>query len=590
MTRPSIAAQSLFEVTRKQFPSVQPRSIQINTLKALVGSLVDLCIEHQMPANLWLKLPRGQSWDRVQTKFCRQNHEARGLYRWLRPQHCSSIPDDSHCLQLQSVRHGQMMLVNAMGCVYFPNHQTAPVISIPLAANILQHEYFLLCLSETLNVLVIAKRSGQRGQAAAMARESANFDDEPADRYHTLENGLEPERYLHKHLSKQPPKGQSDSNALQLIVTDRLPLIQTTLATLRSWVELEACGSTLRVEPGIAPPGTVGETFVIQRQLLSKNWSLLFKVANTAAANVQAPSLMVNWLLHQVRHRDLLWQRHIAYRQQLRDQEKLQAQYQALQQQLRFREDVLHRVVQELRTPLTNIKTALSLLHAPMLKTGQRQRYTELLNRECDRQNALIQGVLTAAQVTLHVPGFSKPTRLDDVLPAFISPYQQLAQEQQIQLTYTLAAQLPDVICPTSWLQQILTQLIDNALKFTTNGGRIWVYAQPNAEHVELTVEDTGIGITASEVPKLCYWFYRGQAGSNHHQTGAGIGLAIVKQLLDACGGKVTIKSEIGQGSTFQIYLPIANQHQTTVVLPEPAFKPTSEPELAPCGTTHLEI
>ena len=225
---------------------------------------------------------------------------------------------------------------------------------------------------------------------------------------------------------------------------------------------------------------------------------------------------------------------------------------------LRNKDELLKRVVQELRTPLTNMKTALKLLDSPQLKPAQRQRYTQLLNTECDRQISLMAGLQEIVQLDSE-PELTAlpPVQLAAIVPGVVSTYQPLAQEKGIQLGYTVPRDLPCVFCLETWLRQIVINLLHNSLKFTPTGGQVQVRATLQGEYLQLGFSDTGIGIATNEIPRIFDSFYRGRSTPSDN-TGAGLGLTIVQQLLLRCGGSISVTSRLGEGSNFKVLLPIA--------------------------------
>lgn len=230
---------------------------------------------------------------------------------------------------------------------------------------------------------------------------------------------------------------------------------------------------------------------------------------------------------------------------------------------LSYKNELLRRVVQELKTPLTNMKTALSLLESPQVKPAQRQRYLELLNHECDRQNSLIVGLLDLVEADEPQAQITSIVELTDIIPGVVSTYQALAQEKGIQIGYTIPADLPSVSCLSTWLRQITINLLQNSLKFTPAGGHIRVLASLHGEYIQLDFTDTGAGIAASEIPKIFDSFYRGRLVPGQ-KMGAGLGLTIVQELLWRCGGSISVTSQVGKGSTFKVLLPIADVNKLT--------------------------
>ncbi|NEO75546.1 DICT sensory domain-containing protein [Moorena sp. SIO4G3] len=222
--------------------------------------------------------------------------------------------------------------------------------------------------------------------------------------------------------------------------------------------------------------------------------------------------------------------------------------------------EILQRVAQELRTPITNMKTALKLLDASQMKLAQRQRYIGLLYKECDRLNSLVAGLLELVQLEGDPQtDQTLPLQLAEIVPGIVSTYQPLAQEKGIQLGYTIPANLPSVLFSEVGLRHIVINILHNSLKFTPSGGKVRVQATRKGKYVQLIFSDTGIGIAESDIPKIFDSFYRGRS-TPREDLGAGIGLTIVQQLLQRGGGKISVVSRFGQGSQFKVLLPIASE------------------------------
>jgi len=215
-------------------------------------------------------------------------------------------------------------------------------------------------------------------------------------------------------------------------------------------------------------------------------------------------------------------------------------------------------VGQELRTPLSTIKAALPLLSSPNLKPPQRQRYLEMISRECDRQVNLINGVLELLHVERTVmTAQPEPINLFDILPGVVSTYQPLAQERGIRLAYTVPNNLPAICCPETWVRQIVIQLLSNSIRYTASGGEVWVTVQPGEDDMlTINIRDTGVGIPQNELPHIFEHFYRGRQ-VNADDDGVGLGLAIVRQLLVYCDGQISVESQPEVGTHFTVKLPL---------------------------------
>ena len=222
---------------------------------------------------------------------------------------------------------------------------------------------------------------------------------------------------------------------------------------------------------------------------------------------------------------------------------------------LGLQSNFLHNLVQELRSPITHMKTALSLLESKQVKGEQRQRYLQMLERECERQNSVVSGLLALLQLDNSVE--SEIVYLEELVPGIVSTYQPLAHEKQIQLGYTIPSHLPPVQCPRPWLRQMIVQLLNNSLQFTPAQGRVFVQASLKNEFVEIMISDTGIGIDPKEFNNIFDSFYRTRKVGNKPVVGAGLGLTIVQQLVQRCNGTISVNSKLGKGSTFTISLPV---------------------------------
>ena len=292
----------------------------------------------------------------------------------------------------------------------------------------------------------------------------------------------------------------------------------------------------------------------LDKQSLLSQWSNLFAIQ---AQDGPELTFLSHWIMKHLQRQEELWRKMSSYRKQAELVETLQFQHEELINAIQLKDEFLNMVVQELRTPLTNMKTALSLLNSPTLKPNQRQRYTQLLNTECDRHGSLISGLLNLTQIEQVGDTTLQPLSLIDIVPGVVSTYQPLAQEKELMLAYTVPNNLPPVSCLVPWLRQIIVNLLHNSIKFTGKGGRVWVRAKTQGDYVQIDVQDTGLGLASSEIPKIFNRFYRVRTTNGDDPSGAGLGLTIVQQLLLRCGGSITVNSRLGQGSTFSVLLPV---------------------------------
>ncbi len=214
----------------------------------------------------------------------------------------------------------------------------------------------------------------------------------------------------------------------------------------------------------------------------------------------------------------------------------------------------LRKAGEELQVPLTTIKTALTLLGSPALKLSQRQRYLEMISSQCEHQQALIKSVIKLLQVQTTEMGAAQAIKLSNLIPGIVSTYQPIAEERGVMLAYTVPNHLQRVSAVEAEIKQIVIQLISNGIRTTPKGGRIWVSASAEGDRfIALTVEDSGHGIAKTDVNQLFEAFYQVPNSSD----GTGLGLTLVRQMVQRMGGSITVDSVPNQGSRFKVLLPI---------------------------------
>lgn len=227
----------------------------------------------------------------------------------------------------------------------------------------------------------------------------------------------------------------------------------------------------------------------------------------------------------------------------------------ALQRYERERRNTLADIAHELRTPLSIIQGNLEAMLDGVLPANSEElaslhQETQLLNRLIGDLRTL--SLAEAGQLQLE----KRPIDLGDIARQVVESLEQLACEKSILLETRLADGLPNVLVDSERLTQIVTNLVDNALRYTSVGGRVAVATHQAEEWIELTVSNSGPGLTAEDLPRVFDRFWRAEQSRNRASGGSGLGLAIVKQLTEAHGGTVLAESQIGVGTTFQVRLP----------------------------------
>ncbi len=246
-----------------------------------------------------------------------------------------------------------------------------------------------------------------------------------------------------------------------------------------------------------------------------------------------------------------------------------------------IRRDFVANVSHELRTPLTAIKGyAETLLGSAGDDRDTARRFLAIIDRHSERLGRLIDDLLTLSDLELgRTPMRLSPvavaSAVDDVLQIFADPVARAGVRVEAQI----APGLPPVQADGDRLRQVLINLIDNAVKYTAAGGHVLVRAMPaagdeQAGMVEITIEDSGIGIPAQDLPRLTERFFRVDKARSRELGGTGLGLAIVKHIVQAHGGSLSISSALGRGTTVRVFFP-------TVDAPASAEARTPMPALA---------
>lgn len=491
----------------------QPLPHSPATLLSLIRSQIDLLIEQQIAATLWVKLPPGKIWHSEIQRYHQQLRMSRVIHTLQIEESRTGgvegvgMREDSHVGDSDAGSRSEKFSVSCLPTVvprsspqlWEPQQAksssmgTSPRGSLlcgsshiriqSLPESLLCREYFLMVLSPQFCCLILAYRPLRRRRNNSATNRKKN-----------------------------PP--------LLAITTFDGKVIQRVLDVIKQGITPES--SEFIPTDFICPPAS-------------------------------EPTLISQLLAKQLQRQDEIHRQRTTKRLA-----QMQQQNQKLHDKVQLQDEYLSNVCQELRAPLTHMKTALSLLNSPNLKPPQRQRYFQMLKQECDRQNALITGVLDLVELERNLERMPlEPVRLSDIVPGVVSIYQPLTREKGIMLAYTVPTELPVVRCVSGGVRQIVINLLSNSIKFTPKGGQVWVRARVQGDYVQLEFRDTGIGIADSEIPKILNRFYRVRPAATQDPSGVGLGLSIVQLLLWRCGGSLSVKSKLDEGSTFTVQLAI---------------------------------
>jgi len=224
------------------------------------------------------------------------------------------------------------------------------------------------------------------------------------------------------------------------------------------------------------------------------------------------------------------------------------------------RVDFVANVTHEIRTPLTAILGYLETLREGAIeKPDEARKFIDIILKHAGRLNRLVEDLLTISKIELgEVKINFENTSLADALNNVLPLIEPKAKLKNIAITNLVGEKAPQIKADRDRLAQIFVNVLDNAVKFTPENGKVSVDAKEANGYIVTTISDTGIGIPKEEIERLGERFYRVDKNRSRELGGTGLGLSIVKHLMIAHGGKMEITSQLGQGTKVALYFPLA--------------------------------
>jgi len=243
-----------------------------------------------------------------------------------------------------------------------------------------------------------------------------------------------------------------------------------------------------------------------------------------------------------------------------------------------LRKAILDALPHELRTPLTYIKgyTSLLLQDTALMTPEILHEALEAIRSGSDRIGSLVEDfvflvTLDAGEVAATVKAAHETVDLRPILRTLVTDYQQRAAARQVTIELDLSSPLPFVEAYPPYIANALGRLLDNAIKFSKrDGGRVTIRAWAERGEVHVAIEDTGIGLPATEIPKIFERFYQVDR-ARMEQQGVGLGLPIALGIVEAHGGRIVVESQVGVGSTFTMILP-ARRADSSLLTAQPRY------------------
>ena len=222
------------------------------------------------------------------------------------------------------------------------------------------------------------------------------------------------------------------------------------------------------------------------------------------------------------------------------------------------RRDFIANLSHELKTPLTAIRGFSETLleekgHLPEASKKQ----LEVIFRHATELTHLVENLLDLSRIESGKEELAlEPVRLKPFIDCLLESFQAQAQLKRLELRNEIPDGGPSLQADPKKLNQILGNLVDNAIKYSSEGGKVWVRAHKNPEGSEIEVEDDGPGISPKDQERIFERFYRVDKARSRDSGGAGLGLAIVKHLAELHGGRVNLESSLGKGARFKVSFP----------------------------------
>lgn len=229
----------------------------------------------------------------------------------------------------------------------------------------------------------------------------------------------------------------------------------------------------------------------------------------------------------------------------------------------RVKNDLINNITHEFKTPISTIAIACEALNEPTLSMDKSSvtRYTEIIKEENDRLKVMVETLLnTAAMEKSEFSLTTEEVDLHDLIRSAALMYDEAIKQRDGKITFQLNAAESILSCDDFHVTNIIANLVDNAIKYNEQKPDVIIATRNINKSIVVTVKDNGIGIPKEFHTKIFDTFYRVASGNVQDVRGFGIGLSYAKKIIEAHGGKVSVKSDEGKGSEFELFFPIENK------------------------------
>jgi signal transduction histidine kinase len=213
-------------------------------------------------------------------------------------------------------------------------------------------------------------------------------------------------------------------------------------------------------------------------------------------------------------------------------------------------------VSHDLRAPLTLMRGYATMLSMVGAMNEQQKDFVRKIHESIEAMTQLVDNLLDLGRIEAGVGLNLEAVNIESVLQDVAGAYQAQAANKRISLLADIPGGMRPIEADLTLLRQAVANLVDNAIKYTQPGGRVTLHARQHDGRQVISIEDSGVGIAPTDQARLFEKFYRARRSETLREKGSGLGLAIVKSVAEQHGGRVTVESRLGVGSTFTLELP----------------------------------
>jgi two-component system phosphate regulon sensor histidine kinase PhoR len=227
-----------------------------------------------------------------------------------------------------------------------------------------------------------------------------------------------------------------------------------------------------------------------------------------------------------------------------------------IRRQAEIRKDFVANVSHELRTPVASVRAIVGALQSGAIEESSvAQKFLDNLDLETDRLSLLLNDLLNLSELDAGKKGKQTTVDLLEITEQVVSELAEKARKGSIKVRVDIPREL-SVIAGKHQMVQVMCNLVDNAIKYNSEGGRVDILGSQTESEIMITVRDTGVGIPPSDLDRIFERFYRVDKARSRQLGGTGLGLSIVKDIVEAHDGRIMADSKVGVGSSFTIALP----------------------------------